>query len=56
MFRWLIAVLELDIIRDRRWCADMLFIRAPSTIRADGATSAQERVLQFDVSSYVDRY
>jgi hypothetical protein len=36
--------------------ADVLFIRAQSTIRADGPPSAQERALQFDVSFYVDQY
>jgi len=33
----------------------MLFIRAQSAIRADGAPSAQVRSLQFEVSSYVCR-
>jgi hypothetical protein len=33
-----------------------LFVRAQSAIRADGPPSAQERALQFDGSSYIDRY
>jgi predicted metal-binding protein len=36
-------------------CADMLFVRAQSVIRADGTPSAQARSLQIDVVSCVDR-
>jgi len=35
--------------------ADVLFIRAQSAIRADGAPSAQARALQLDVFSYPRR-
>ncbi|MBI5912586.1 MAG: hypothetical protein HY848_21860, partial [Betaproteobacteria bacterium] len=43
-------------IQDRRLRADVLFIRAQSTIRADGPPSAQVRSLQLDISLYFDRY
>jgi hypothetical protein len=36
----------LGFLQDRRLCADALFIRAQSTIRADGAPSAQARSQQ----------
>ena len=42
------------LIQDRRRRADVPFIRMQSVIRADGAPSAQARVLQFAVSRYVD--
>jgi hypothetical protein len=42
-------------IQDRRLCADVLFIRAQSAIRADGAPSAQVRSLQFEASTYIRR-
>jgi hypothetical protein len=45
--------LGLGFIQDRRLRADMFFIRAQSTIRADGAPSAQVRTLQLEVFSYV---
>jgi len=35
--------LGLGFIQDRRLRADVLFIRAQSTIRADGSSSAQHR-------------
>jgi hypothetical protein len=35
---------------------DVLFIRAQSTIRADGPPSAQVRLPQLDSSLYFDRY
>jgi hypothetical protein len=37
-------------------CADVLFIRAQSAIRADGPPSAQARSLRLDVSHSVDLY
>jgi len=37
-------------IQDRRLRADVLFIRAQSVIRADGAPSAQALSLQLEVS------
>jgi len=43
-------------IQDRRLRADVLFIRARSAIRADGAPSAQARTLQLDVFPCVCRY
>jgi len=42
-------------IQDRRLCADVLFIRAQSAIRADGPPSAQARTLQFELSTYIRR-
>jgi hypothetical protein len=36
----------LGFLQDRRLCADALFIRAQSTIRADGTPSAQARSQQ----------
>jgi hypothetical protein len=42
-------------IQDRRLCADVLFIRAQSVIRADGPPSAQARTLLLDVFSCVCR-
>jgi hypothetical protein len=47
--------LGVVFIQDRRLCADMLFIRAQSAIRADGAPSAQVRPPQLEVSFYVDQ-
>ncbi|HEY5293241.1 MAG TPA: hypothetical protein VIJ43_13110, partial [Burkholderiales bacterium] len=46
----------LVCIQDRRLRTDVFFIRAQSTIRADGAPSAQVRSLQLDVWSYVARF
>jgi len=43
-------------IQDRRLGTDVLFIRAQSTIRADGPPSAQVRSLPLDISVYFDRY
>jgi len=45
--------LGVAFIRDRRLGTDALFIRAQSTIRADGPPSAQDRSPQLDVSSCV---
>ena len=42
-------------IQDRRLGADVLFIRAQSGIRADGAPSAQVRSLQLEVCTYIRR-
>jgi hypothetical protein len=42
--------------QDRQLRADVLFIRAQLTIRADGPPSAQAGAPQFDVSSDNQRY
>jgi hypothetical protein len=42
--------LGVFFIQDRRLCADALFIRAQSAIRADGAPSAQALTPQFERS------
>jgi hypothetical protein len=47
--------LGVVFIQDRRLRADVLFIRAQSAIGAGGAPSAQVRLPQFELSSYVDR-
>jgi hypothetical protein len=47
--------LGVAFIQDRRLCADALFIRAQSAIRADGPPSAQDRSPQVDVFSGVCR-
>jgi len=39
----------LVLLQDRRLRADVLFVRAQSTIRADGTPSAQVLALQFQV-------
>ncbi|MBI5911220.1 MAG: hypothetical protein HY848_14870 [Betaproteobacteria bacterium] len=43
-------------VQDRRLRADVLFIRAQSTIRADGPPSAQAQAPKSEVSSDVCRY
>ena len=43
-------------MQDRRLRKDVLFIRAQSTIRADGAPSAQVRAMQFEILCHLSRY